>query len=120
VKTYLKRKHQVQFNENQSIGAGTRPDLSAYDETGKTWYLCEIKDSRGDLQRALDQFDHNRNFLQQKYRSWTVICYIAVTRELYNDMSVDQRLGFFKEWQSRMKRNSIKVLVATKTTVTPI
>jgi hypothetical protein len=121
VKSYLKKKHQLQFNENQTIGAGrTRPDLSAQDEPKKTWYLCEIKHSRGDLQRALDQFDHNRNFLQMNYRSWTIVCYIAVTKELYDDLSCDQRVGFLKEWHSRMKKNSIRVLVATKTTVTPI
>jgi hypothetical protein len=120
VKSYLKKKHQVQFNEDQSIGARTRPDLSGQDEPKKTWYLCEIKHSRADLQRALDQFDHNRNFLLRNYRSWTVVCYIAVTKELYDAMSGDQQIGFLKEWQSRMKKNNIRVLVATKTTVTPI
>jgi hypothetical protein len=117
-KSYLKKKHRVQFAENQSVGAGRRPDLSAQDETKKTWYLCEIKDSRTDLQRALDQFDHNRSFLQRKYRGWKVVCYVVVTKDLYDAMSTSQ-VGFLKEWQSRMRKNSIKVLVASKSTVKP-
>ena len=119
VKSFLKKKHGVKFDENVSVGAGRRPDLSSKDEGKRMWYLCEIKDKRGDLQRALDQLDHNRSFLEKKYRSCKVVCYLAITKALHDDMSTSQ-VGKFKEWQARMKRQKIKILVASRSTVKPV
>ena len=119
VKSFLKKKHAIKFTEDKSIGVGRRPDLSAYDEAKNAWYLCEIKDKRGDLQRALDQFDHNRSFLEKKYRKCRIICYIAITKELHDELSTS-KVGAFKDWQARMKKINIKVLVASKSTVRAI
>lgn len=119
VKRFLKRKHAVKLEENQSIGTRRRPDLHAYDEAKRVWYLCEVKDSRADLQRALDQFDQNRHFLKRKHRKDKVICYLAITKELHDVVSTSQA-GALQDLQRRMKKNDIKILVVFRSTVKPI
>jgi hypothetical protein len=119
VKSFLRRKHNIKFEEDRSIGARRRPDLSAHDEPKGVWYLCEVKDSSADLQRALDQFDQNRHFLKRKYRKLKVVCYLAITKELHDGISTSQ-VGALQDFQKRMKKNDIKILVVSRSTVRPV
>jgi len=67
-----------------------RPDVWAHERT--KWYLCEVKRAGWpDLANASMELDTMRTEIRKRETSATFSCYIAVTKELYDSLSVDKQ-----------------------------
>jgi len=93
-----------------------RIDLCAWDEETKRGYVCEVKDSIGDLERALDQLETALHELKGRRRKANITAYLGVTKGLYQEIT-KRGINYFEDFKRLWRKRGIKILTISKTKV---